>query len=145
MCDYCDCRTRPLLAELGQQHEAITSAIGLLRDAVRGPEPKTIADRAAELRDLLEPHARLEEETLYTELSGAGLSEEDMVHEHSRIDAIVAAAAAGQASGDEVLTALGELEGHIHREEYDLFPATHQLLDDGAWDRIAARWQSLPA
>jgi hemerythrin-like domain-containing protein len=145
MCDYCDCRTRPLLAELGRQHELITAAIGRLRDAVRGPRPEAVPERAAELRDLLEPHAHLEEDTLYTELSGAGISEQAMVHEHSRIDAIVGAAAAGQASGDEVLTALGELEGHIHREEYDLFPATHQLLDDPAWDRITARRQQLPA
>lgn len=82
MCDYCDCRTRPLLAQLGADHERIgVLAARLLRDVE----------------------------------------------------------AANRSSARRTVRELAEmLEAHIDREEYDLFPAAHQILDDPAWDRLEA-------
>ena len=136
MCDYCDCRTRPLIAELGEQHADITATIGRLRRAMQGGDP--LDGIAAELAGLLRPHSELEEATLYPELPGVDIAEEPLVADHDAVDAVIAAVAAGGAT-DGLADALDALERHIRTEEFDLFPAAHQLLDDGAWDRIEAR------
>lgn len=136
MCDYCDCRSRPLLAELGAEHVSIASMIRAVRDALRGEDGACLPERARLLHQALSRHSVLEERTLYPELQGAGISEEELVEEHARIDATIDAAAAGVANANELRAALSDLEDHTHREEFDLFPATHQLLGDRAWDRI---------
>lgn len=137
VCDYCDCRTRPLLAHLGADHERILTGVHGLRAA---SEPRD-ADRrmalAAELVDVLEEHGRLEEAALYPELALAGVPTDAMEAEHEEVHAVLRTAAETSEVDPAALeTALRRLEAHIHREEYDLFPAAHQVLDDAAWDRI---------
>lgn len=136
MCDYCDCRTRPLIAQLGDEHAEITAAIDRLRLAVHQGTP--LAERAAHLVALLAPHSRLEEDVLYPELPAVDIPPEPLVAEHEAIDAAVGAVAEGSDDVDGLVAALDALERHIRTEEFDLFPAAHQLLDDRAWDRIDA-------
>lgn len=137
MCDYCDCRTRPLLAQLGRDHERILDAAHRLRDAVADGDAPGRRRLARELHDVLEVHGGAEEAALYPELALAGVPTAAMEAEHAEVHEVLASASAGDdVDVVRVTTALTALEGHIHREEYDLFPAAHQLLDAAAWDRI---------
>lgn len=129
MCDYCGCRTRHLIADLGEAHARISAMIASIRAALDRGEPSD------ELRDALEavlaPHSELEETGLYVELAAIGLDTERLATEHHHVDQ----ALAGH-DPDQVRHALDVLATHIHIEEFDLFPAAHQLLDDEAWDRL---------
>ena len=137
MCDYCDCRTRPLLAHLGADHERILTVVHGLRAASEPGDTGRRMALAAELVAVLEEHGRLEEAALYPELALAGVQTEAMEAEHGEVHAVLRTAAQAPDVDPAALeTALRRLEGHIHREEYDLFPAAHQVLDDAAWDRI---------
>lgn len=76
-------------------------------------------------------------ESFYPELALAGVPTDAMEAEHDEVHAVLRTAAqAPDVDRAALETALRRLEGHIHREEYDLFPAAHQVLDDAAWDRI---------
>lgn len=137
VCDYCDCRTRPLLAHLGADHERILTGVHGLRTATDSGDADRRMVLAGELVDVLEEHGRLEEAALYPELALAGVPTDAMEAEHEDVDAVLRrAAGAPEVDPVELATALRRLEAHIHREEYDLFPAAHQVLDDAAWDRI---------
>ena len=136
MCDYCDCRTRPLLAQLGADHEQIVVMASRLRAAV---DPDDRMRLARQLREALDLHSRREEAALYPELARAGVPTDALHAEHAEVDATLASAAGERDVVDvDVRKVLDELDEHIHREEYDLFPAAHQILDDAAWDRIDA-------
>lgn len=136
MCDYCDCRTRPLLAQLGGDHERIMAVAGRVRTAA---DAEDRMHTARGLRTMLDAHSRREEAALYPELALAGVPTDALEAEHAEVDATLRSAAAGVAiEWTQVTEALERLDSHIHREEYDLFPAAHQVLDDAAWDRIDA-------
>ena len=133
MCDYCGCRTRPLLARLGIDHARIQG----LSTAIR--HDMGVDTALATLAELLAAHSATEEAGLYPELAAAGIATDDLYADHAAVDALVAAARAGDAAAlTELEGALARLDAHIQREEYDLFPAAHQLLSDAAWDRIDA-------
>jgi len=135
MCDYCDCRTRPPLERLGRDHERIVGSAQRLRARVHVDDMARLEARS--LQQLLEDHDQWEEAGLYAELDRAGIDTTDLRADHEAIHAILGAAADGSAiEPDSVLRALDQLQEHIHREEYDLFPAAHQVIDDAGWDRI---------
>ena len=139
MCDYCDCRSRPLLEDLGRQHELINAAVSRLRACMSSGDLDAVRSVAAELASALAPHSTTEEDTLYPELARAGIPDDDLRREHRSVDDAIRAAIDDPVVNEEDLrAALDELQGHIHREEYDLFPAAHQLLSDQAWERIDA-------
>lgn len=138
MCDYCDCRFRPLIAALGEDHARISTLSARLRARAEAGDRAGAAVVAADLAAVLDPHSRLEESGLYVELEAIGFDAADLHAEHLRVDEAVAAAAAGTADLPEVIDALDALTRHIRMEEYDLFPAAHQLLDHQAWDRLTS-------
>lgn len=137
MCDYCDCRTRPLLAQLGEDHERIGVLSGqLLRELDAGDEVAAV-ETASRLSEILQPHSDLEEHGLYLELAEQGVETGRLFADHAAIDEVFRAASLGHSDAwAAVPAAAAALADHIEREEYDLFPAAHQLLSDPAWDRI---------
>ena len=137
MCDYCGCRARALLERLGRDHERIMAVARRLRSSFDVDDATDRMHHARELQRLLETHDRIEESGLYPELDRAGVPTAHMQAEHGAVDgALHAAADPGPVEPDRVIRALDVLEEHIRREEYDLFPAAHQLIDDAGWDRI---------
>ena len=138
MCDYCGCRSRPLIARLGHDHDMLRSLVRALRRTLDG-DPAGVAAMVApagHLAAMLEDHSALEEGGLYVELDRAGISPDQLLDEHATVDASVRAAADGHGDAVALRKALQTLDDHITREEYDLFPGAHQLLTDEAWDRL---------
>jgi hemerythrin-like domain-containing protein len=135
MCDYCGCRAEPEIAALSAEHEHMLTLTAQLRRAHEAGVPAT--DVVAELARMLGPHARREERGVFAALLAEGIDTEYIQrfeHEHETLEELLS-------GGDAPLPTLQLvelLEGHILREESDLFPAAHQLLGSDAWAAIAA-------
>lgn len=137
MCDYCGCRSRPLVADLGADHGRIADLASVVRRALDDGDRPGARQALTELAHVLEPHAVLEEGSLYPELALEGIATKEMYADHAFVDSTIRDAVAGSSEAwAEVPSALSRLAGHIATEEYDLFPAAHQLLSDVAWDRV---------
>ncbi|HEX7099834.1 MAG TPA: hemerythrin domain-containing protein [Acidimicrobiia bacterium] len=136
MCDYCDCRRVPEIADLGAEHERIEE-LGdeALRLAKAGsPEFPAALDR---LRAALEPHVTREEKGVFAQARIAGLGSyyvDDLEEDHRRFATILDVGADIDAITLERL--LDDLHRHIAVEEYDLFPAAVQVLTDSQWEAI---------
>lgn len=89
MCDYCDCRSRNLIAALGQDHDQIRSLMATVRFALAGDDWPAAAGALAALA----PHSELEEGGLYRELADAGVPTDGLYAEHASVDSTIAAAA----------------------------------------------------
>ena len=137
MCDYCSCRTEPLIDELGDEHERLTRVAAEVRRAGRAGDRVRARARFEELTALLRVHTAAEEAGVFSALRAAGELED-------QVDALLADHAAVWASIDDlngdgwedeaVLRVIADLEAHIAREEYDLFPATVLAVPPGGWD-----------
>jgi hemerythrin-like domain-containing protein len=137
VCDYCDCRSHPEIADLSSDHEALTSMLGRLRSAVQAEDRFAAAALVTTVHDTLHSHATREEHGVFAALRAqvgdayVRMFEDDHPSIHELLD---------RADGDDwvlACTGLVELLGdHILREESDLFPAAHQLLTSDQWARI---------
>lgn len=136
MCDYCGCRTRSLLAALGEDHDRIRSLSARVRRALDTHDDRAARAALQDLAAALVPHSALEEAGLYRALGDVGVEVGQMYVDHADVDTTIARAAGGGAPLDGAIDALDRLARHIHVEEFDLFPAAHQLLDDAAWDLL---------
>lgn len=141
MCDYCGCRSFPLIARLTAEHEAIANAAGRLRRAITRPEADPLAD-LDRLLALLGPHTSDEETGLFEELRAEGSLSEAVAAlcaEHDDIHGALGTVDRGAPDWPAVLAALDRLHRHIDNEEHGLFPAAVIALPIDAWDRITPR------
>jgi hypothetical protein len=146
MCDYCDCRSHAPIAELSADHERLLDDLAALRRAAAAGDDGGARAALGRLRPLLEAHAAREEQGVFHELvaadAGAGYVEAFRA-EHDRLHTLVAAA--GSPRWREATAELCELlADHIAREERDLFPAAHQLLQPSQWDAVDAVHGGVP-
>lgn len=138
MCNYCGCRSFPLIAQLTEEHERITNAAGRLRRAVTQPgaDPGAALD---ELLALLKPHTSTEETGLFAELRAEGSlagAVAKLCAEHEDIHGVLGAVDRAAPDWSAVLAALDRLHRHIDNEEHGLFPAAVIALPIDAWDRV---------
>jgi hemerythrin-like domain-containing protein len=134
----------PAIGELGAEHERILDLAGRVQRAIARGDGSSARSDFAELVADLRVHTAVEEAGLFTELRAAGefdchvagLSGE---HDATRetIDRLAAMDAAGGEWDAAVLAFLDELQDHIGREEYDLFPASIPALTTDGWERAA--------
>ncbi len=125
------------MAQLGDDHERITSLSGEVRRALEAGDTVTAAAALDTLALVLAPDSALEEAGLYPELKASGITADGLYADHAAVDAAIKATVSGEPGAWEAVPhALELLDRHIHVEEYDLFPAAHHLLSDAAWDRI---------
>lgn len=140
MCDYCDCRSHPEIAELSTDHEQLGEMLSRLMAAVDADDVAAAASVGDELHELLTVHAAREERGIFVQLRHAdvpddyvGMFEADHDVIHALLD---------QRDGPEWRARARELidvlRDHILREETDLFPAAHQMLVPSQWDAVAA-------
>lgn len=136
MCDYCDCRRIPEIADLGLEHDRIEDladeVLRSLKDG--GSTAPALLDR---LITVLTEHVAREERGVFVEAREAGLAPEyvdDLEDDHRRFAAVLSDPRALDAEHAEAL--FDELHRHIAVEEYDLFPAAAQVLTQAQWERI---------
>jgi len=117
------------------EHERLLDLVGELRHAGDGPE----ADRlAAELVELLTAHVRVEERGLFT-----SLRDREEFAEHIKAleegHAELARTLTPPVTAARVRSVADVLTGHIHAEEYGIFPAALAELGGSDWEDIVAR------
>ena len=140
MCDYCDCRSHPAISALSADHEVLLDLLDALRESVAMEERVQARVLVVHLHDVLHDHATREERGVFTQLRRE-LRDETYVtmferdHEvlHGLLDAC--AGDAWQQAARELVELLRE---HILREETDLFPAAHQMLEPSHWNAVDA-------
>ena len=139
MCDYCDCRSQPAIADLSADHDRLRSLTAELRRTVRGGDRARLPDVTSRLAVVLVPHGEREERGVFAALAAAGVDPayvERFTRDHDALDALLDAASHGDT--DAALALADLLDGHLLREESDLFPAARQLLSPADWDLVAA-------
>ena len=137
MCDYCGCRSRPPVAQLARDHERIGDLVASVRSSLEDDDRPGVRAALVELAGVLRAHDALEEGGVYPELIAEGIATDALHADHAAVDATIRDVLAGSPRAwADLPSALDRLAAHIATEEYDLFPAAHQLLSDPAWDRI---------
>ena len=138
MCDYCDCRSHPQIAALSDDHELLLHLLAELERAVGDDDPRPARDVIHQLHDHLHTHAEREERGVFTELRRVvldddyvGMFERDHDELHRLLDDT-----AGEGWREAAAGLIRVLRRHILREETDLFPAAHQMLDPAQWDAV---------
>lgn len=136
MCDYCDCRRIPEIADLGAEHERIEARADEVLELARSGSPR-LAEAVGHLRDILDPHVAREEGGVFSEARQAGLGAyyvDELEEDHRRFAARLADPHLDVEGLEELFD---DLHRHIAIEEYDLFPAVVQMLKDSQWEALA--------
>lgn len=136
MCDYCDCRLVPAIADLTDDHEILLGLTARLRHALAHDDGATVRATVAALSAELAAHTDREERGIFAALRAAddltgsyvGRFEAEHVDVHERLRPDAAAGA--------LTDVIAALEAHIAREETDLFPAARQVLSPSDWDAV---------
>lgn len=148
MCDYCGCRSDGPIARWGEEHAVILSGAGEVIRALDANDVPSARTHLAALALLLGPHAEMEEATLFAELRTEG----ELVEEVERLEgehAGMRLAIGGLAELDDgqwattVRQLMSNLKTHIEVEEYDLFPASWQMLSTHGWGHVVDRMKQI--
>jgi hemerythrin-like domain-containing protein len=138
VCDYCDCRRIPEIADLGAEHDRIEELADDVMRALKmgdGTAATAFTGLIAELTD----HVAREEKGVFVEARRVGLGPEyveDLEDDHRRFAVVLEDPAILDVVAVEAF--FDELHRHIAVEEYDLFPTAARLLAEDQWQRIAA-------
>ena len=148
MCDYCGCRTVPLVRELMEEHDAILDDASDVRVALESGDRAAVMAALVPLAGHLAPHVRREELGIFTALRRHGdfVDEvEALEGEHVDLDQRLAALDPG---GDDFVTAvhdlLESLAEHIERENLGVFPVSVVSLDAEGWDLVGRVAEEIP-
>lgn len=149
MCEYCGCRQIEPLAELMDEHLALLDLAGDVRRLLaRGHAAEGLA-LLANTSDLLDQHARREEDGVFAALRQAGDFVEEidqLTGQHDDFHARIAAfKATDPLLGVKVEALLGELIEHIDREDLGVFPASVVTLGKAGWDTIGLVHEQQPS
>ena len=139
MCDYCDCRSQPAIAELTADHETLRALTAEVRRAVRSSDVVRLPAVTRRLADALPPHAEREERGVFAALERVGADPASVARftrDHETLHTLLGASCDGEP--DAALALADLLDDHIAREESDLFPAARQLLAPADWDVVDA-------
>lgn len=137
MCDYCDCRARWPIEELGEEHARLAVLSREVRASIAANDLGRARQKFGGLVVLLDAHSAKEEDGLFAALRAEGELLDDVAALICDHDAIAALIVDGDSDfPSSALEVLRHLEQHIQREEYDLYPATRLALSAAGWDRV---------
>jgi len=124
------------------QHERISALAGEVRAAVAADQEDVARANLDRLLAILEPHVVWEESGLFQAVHRQGdfaAHVEDLEAEHTGLYAALAAADDDDRGWGAAVTAmLDELDRHIYRENFGLFPGAISVLNAEDWDAIDA-------
>lgn len=143
MCEYCGCRSIPLIGRFSDEHYEVVNLCGDLKRAIeRGGD---VAAAAKALDAVLFPHTEAEEVGLFAEMRKDSTYEatiDSLCAEHESLDDQLTRIAAG--AHEEYEAFEYALRRHIDHEENGLFPAAAVSLDGDQWERIVADTSPAP-
>ncbi|HET7312377.1 MAG TPA: hemerythrin domain-containing protein [Mycobacteriales bacterium] len=123
------------------QHEVLAAIGDDARRCIANDDEWGARTRLDDLMDILRPHVEWEESGLFARIAAQGDFAEHVTAleaEHASLYAQVEAAATAPDWADVVLEMLDELDEHIYRENFGLFPGAISVLDAEDWDAIEA-------
>jgi iron-sulfur cluster repair protein YtfE (RIC family) len=140
VCDHCGCR-QGSIAELMDQHDRISELGADVRILIARDDERTAQARMADLLTILRPHMTWEEKGLFPRITAQGDFADhvaDLEAEHEGLFAALDAAGKDPRGwGAAISDVLNELDSHMYRENFGLFPGAIAVLDADDWDAIA--------
>jgi hemerythrin-like domain-containing protein len=140
VCEYCGCRQVAPIAELMDEHDALSVEGDELQRALSSGDRERASALLRSLVDHLTDHVRKEEVGLFTAMREQGefVDEVDALEqEHTDLDEAVAALDPDDPGLHERLAGvLAELGRHIERENLGIFPVSVVSLGARGWDRV---------
>lgn len=141
MCDYCSCRSMPVIEDLGADHEALLDLADDVERSIARHDESAARRQFARLVEGLRLHTAVEEASVFAALVAARELVDDvdaLTGDHNKVwtDVENLDLLEGDAWGAAVARVLADLRGHITQEEYDLFPATLVAIGPQEWDAV---------
>lgn len=137
MCNHCNCREYPAIAELSREHDEILALAVPLAEATRTGGALD-ANAVRRLLEILQLHSAKEEAGLYPLLI-AEMDETPDAFDHLEDEHVEVLAAIGSGTFDHL--ALYALQRHIEEEEEVLFSGALFYFDGATWDDLDAAHQ----
>lgn len=141
MCDYCGCQDLAPISELTREHDLVLRLVGEVRIARGKKDGPRMAELAARIAAVLDPHTEVEERGLFPALA-ADFPEQIAIleAEHQQIAEVLGEASPGlpedPAWPDRLTAALAVLRAHIHKEQDGVFPAALASLRTADWEAM---------
>ena len=144
MCDHCGCRELTPVSRLMDEHDRLRDLSEHVRRHLAAGDDAGARAHFSELLVVLAPHVATEEGSLFPMLR-----ESDELADHVRVlegehaglyddvDDLDDAPAEAWRTG--VLRVLHDLDEHMYKEDFGLFPAALAILDGDQWDAVD-RW-----
>ncbi|WP_280659007.1 hemerythrin domain-containing protein [Geodermatophilus sp. DF01_2] len=146
MCDHCGCRDLTPIARLMDEHDRLRELTGHIRSHLAVGDDPAARAHFEELLVVLGPHVAEEEGSLFPMLRRSGeladhvtvLEEEHagLYDDVDDLDDAAAAADGAQRWRDGVQRVLEDLDRHMFKEDFGLFPAALATLDGADWDAM---------
>ena len=150
MCDHCGCRSLTPVAALMQEHDRLRELSDSLRRHLAAAEEAAARADWLALLAVLGPHVAKEEGFLFPLLSRdpalaahVGVLQDEHAGLYDSVDDLddtCAADVEGWAVG--ACTVLHDLDRHMVKEDFGLFPAALATLDGADWDAMD-QWEAL--
>lgn len=148
MCDHCGCRGLTTVGRLMNEHDRLRELSDHIRRHLDAGDVAAGREHFRELLAVLGPHVDKEEGALFPRLAvEPELTEHVTVLEGEHADLYDAVddlddlpAAALAAWRDGVLRLLSDLDEHMYKEDFGLFPAALATLAGDDWDDVD-RWE----
>ncbi|GAA3166059.1 hemerythrin domain-containing protein [Blastococcus jejuensis] len=149
MCDHCGCRDLTPVARLMGEHDRLRELSEHIRRHLTAGDDAAARDHFQELLVVLGPHVAEEESTLFPmlrrheELAGhVAVLEGEHAGLYDDVDDLDDAGV--QAWRDGVARVLHDLDAHMFKEDFGLFPAALATLDGADWDAMDS-WEQARA
>ena len=148
MCDHCGCRDLTTVGRLMNEHDRLRELSDHIRRHLDAGDVAAAREHFRELLVVLGPHVSKEEGALFPRLAvERELTEHVRVLEGEHADLYDAVDdlddlpdAALAAWREGVLRVLSELDQHMYKEDFGLFPAALATLAGEDWDDVD-RWE----
>ncbi len=140
MCEYCGCQALSVIELLTREHDRALDHVRAAEHAAGESDRRAARTACRDLRTLLVPHERVEEEGLFPALSEdfadqmAALVEDHRQLEDVLVD-VISEEVLPPSWPAQLLAAMTLLRGHIGKEQDGVFPAALSTLSTSSWER----------